>query len=148
MRPLYAAIIFTFLFSCSNTQNSIQLTTVRKTSDLIHCDKIFGKGESSLDLLNEIIIQTGQIDTTDERKQWVAVIHIKNSELILNQTNIIISDKTTTEQFEADGYKLTLHYDVIDRKSNYNIYKGKAIIINNKKQSEFTIIGEDNLGYL
>ena len=147
MKPFYTTIII-LLFSCSISQNSIQLTTVRRTSDLIHCDKIFGKAESNIDLLNEIMIQTGQVDTSDENKQWVAIVHINKSELLLKQTNITITDKITIEEFEANGYKLTLHYHIESRKDNYNVYKGKAIITNNKVLSEYDIIGEDNLGYL
>ena len=60
---IYSIILPFLLLSC---RHSIELDTIRETSNILNCHLIFGKDIDSIKLENAFWLQTGQIDTTDE----------------------------------------------------------------------------------
>jgi hypothetical protein len=109
---------------------------------------IFGKSKKSLDQLNEMLLQTGKMDTSDESRINVAVVYINISELVLNEISKIQVNDTTIEKYSGHGFSLTFIYSIEDKNSEHYIYNAKAIISNSNIKSVYQLIGEDNFDYL
>lgn len=134
-----------FLVSCSTQE--IKLDVVRKTSDLLNCEIIFGYDEKHLYEENGILIQVGVIDTTTEQSPIkTAILNIDKTEIVLNlKSDSILGDRTI--QKYSDGiYYLTLDFVAKKngRNSNSNLYNSICTITKNKLSSRYELVGVSN----
>jgi len=137
---LLCLFITVCLSSCSHRE--IQLDAVRQSSDLLHCYKVYGSSFKSIEEENEIIIQTGEIDTTDEQKPiTAAIVNIKNTEVVLNLSGTKMLDGKIIEQYRNNEYTLVLSYS----EESKGIYKGLCTISSGKLMSVYNITGINNV---
>jgi len=132
-------------FSC-RTQN-IQLETVRKTSELLHCRIVYGYDAKRLYEQNEILIQVGVIDTTTEHPPIeTAIVNIHKTEIVLNLDLDSVLGKRTIQKYSGDNYYLTLDYSTEKNESYYGsyIYPGTCTITKGKVTSKYDIVGIAN----
>src|SRR5450755_3728424 len=84
-----------FLYSC---HDSIELDTIRETSNILNCRLIFGRDINSIKLENAFWVQTGQIDTTDEHGPInSSIIKVNKKEFILTLINTSTINNQITE---------------------------------------------------
>ena len=127
------------LGSCS--QPEIPLDTIRETSVLLHCDKVYGTSAKKIEEENEIIIQTGKIDTTDEHPPInAAIIKVKSIEVVLNQLKTYKLKESIVEEYSGDNYVLTISYEEKGR----GIFEGSCTITKGKLKSMYDIVGITN----
>jgi len=142
-RVLYI-LFFMLCYSCSGTNNSINVQIVRHSSELLGCDKIFADNLQAIEERNEILLQTGSIDTTDEQPPVKsAILTIDKNETILTLIDVTTTNKETIEKYQGNGYNLTLTYQNTVGKYDKLIYIGKFIIENSKSKREFKIEGKN-----
>ena len=121
-----------------------EVQAVRKTFDIITCEKIFGEDLDALEERNEILLQTGRIDITDEQPPVkVAGIRIADQDMILNFLRTYAINERINEEYAGNGYKLTLTYK--ESKTHYHtvLYTGKFVIETGKLRKEYTVTGWD-----
>jgi len=117
---------------------------VRHSSELLSCDKIFAENLQAIEERNEILLQTGSIDTTDEQPPVKsAILTIDKNETILNLVNVTTTNKETIEKYKGNDYNLTLTYRNTIGQHGKLIYTGKFIIENSKSKREFSIEGKN-----
>jgi hypothetical protein len=145
MKPVKYFNLFIILFILSGcaASNDIQLEKVTETSDYLHCDKVFSNSRDSLVQLNQILIQTGTIDTADERSFKAAIIHIRGKEIILDLVKARQSHSERHEQYAGKGYKLELNYEPKSL-ANDTVYTGTCQIWNGKLHSDIKVEGIRN----
>ena len=133
-----------FCYSCSGTNSSINVQIVRHSSELLSCDKIFADNLQAIEERNEILLQTGSIDTTDEQPPVKsAILTIDKNETILNLINVTTTNNETIEKYKGNDYNLTLIYQNANGQHGKLIYIGKFIIENSKSKREFSIEGKN-----
>jgi hypothetical protein len=133
-----ASVLFT-LTSCSR---SIKIDITRHSSDLNNCENIFGPDSNTLRYENAILLQTGVIDTKDEKTPVsVAIIVIDKKEIILKLIYHNEVGNETNEIYEGEGYKINLSYKKEITEYNIPILKGKFLIANKDSKSEYDIVG-------
>lgn len=135
-------ILFFLLSGCA-ASNDIQLEKVTETSEYLHCDKVFSNSRDSIVQLNQIMIQTGTIDTTDERSFKAAIIHIQGQEVILDLVKANQSHNERNEHYAGKGYKLELNYEP-KTLGNDTIYTGNCEIWQGKLHSDIKVEGIRN----
>ena len=92
-------LLFILYYSCSNSDINIQI--VRHSAELLTCDKIFADNLQAVEERNEILLQTGSIDTTDEQPPIKsAILTIGKNEIILTLINATTIDKETIENIK------------------------------------------------
>jgi hypothetical protein len=145
MKPVkhYYAFIILFILSGCAASNDIQLEKVTETSGYLHCDKVFSNSRDSIIQLNQILIQTGTIDTTDERSFKAAIIHIQGKEVILDLVKANQSHSEWREQYAGKGYKLELNYEPKNL-GNDTIYTGNCQVWQGKLHSDIKVEGIRN----
>lgn len=136
-------LIILLLFSACAASNDIHLEKVTETSEYLHCDKIFSNSRDSIVQLNQIMVQTGTVDTTDERSFKAAIIHIQGKEIILDLVKIHQSHAERQEQYAGKGYRLELNYEPKSL-GNDTIYTGNCQIWNGKLHSDIKVEGIRN----
>jgi hypothetical protein len=110
---------------------------------LIHCEKIFAENIKSIEELNEILLQTGTVDTTDEHPPIkTAIVTIDKNETLLTFEKSFSMQERTTEIYKGQGYVLTLTYEENKNKFGNPVYKGKFVIENNTAKRKFDIEGK------
>jgi hypothetical protein len=135
----FLLILTISLQSCSTQE--IPLDIVRQSSELIHSDKIFGTSLKKIEEENEILLETGNIDTTDEHAPiYSALIKVQNVEIILNLVKSYMADDRQVEEYTSNGYKLVLSY----KKGNENEFDGKCTITSGKLKSTYNLVGVNN----
>src|SRR5882672_8670524 len=98
-------LIFT-TYSCSeyHSNYSFKVQAVKGSSNLLTCDKMFGEDLGALEEKNEILLQIGSIDTTNEHFPIPsAIIHINNEEIVLNFLSTSSSGNSVTEIYSGNG---------------------------------------------
>jgi hypothetical protein len=132
-------LLMLLLESCS-TQD-IKLDIVRKTSDLLDCNRIFGYDTKRLYEENEILIQVGVIDTTTEHPPIeAAIVNIDNAEIVLNLTVDSVLNDRTIQEYSGNNYYLILDFLTITKSS----FDGTCTIIKGKIRSTYHIVGITN----
>ncbi len=139
----FNAFIILLLLSGCAASNDIQLEKVTETSEYLHCDKVFSNSRDSIIQLNQIMIQTGTIDTTDERSFKAAIIHIQGKEVILDLVKAHQSHSERHEQYTGKGYKLELNYEPKNL-GNDTMYIGNCEIWQGKLHSDIKVEGIRN----
>jgi hypothetical protein len=126
-----------FLYSC---HDSIELDTIRETSNILNCRLIFGRDINSIKLENAFWVQTGQIDTTDEHGPInSSIIKVNKKEFILTLINTSTINNQITEEYSGQGYLLILTYAKLeDDKSDY---KGVLHIENGNQKADYNVEG-------
>ena len=139
----YTVFAFLLFLSACAASNDIQLEKVTETSESLHCDKVFAGSRDSIVQLNQIMIQTGTIDTTDDRSFKAAIIHVRGKEIILDLVKASQSHSDRQEQYAGKGYKLTLNYES-ESLNNDTLYKGDCQIWKGKLHSNIKVEGIRN----
>ncbi len=139
---LYFVIGLSFLPGCA-APNDIQLEKVTETSEYLHCDKVFSNSRDSIVQLNQILIQTGTIDTLEDRTVKAAVIHVEGRELILDMVKERQLQDEHREQYAGKGYQLALNYRPKNAGSE-TIYNGDCQIWHGKLHSKIKVEGIRN----
>lgn len=79
--------------------------------------------------MNEILLPTGVLDTTDEQPPIkVAAINIKSKEVILKFVKSFKSNGETKEIYSTEGYHMVLTYTETENLYKDVIYKGNFVI--------------------
>ena len=142
-KPFISTFVLFQLASC--TRQDISLQVVRETSELIHAKIYYGTSFKRLDEENEILIQTGLIDTTDEHPPIdVAIIHVNNKEIVLTRSKEIQSADLNTKEYRGEGYHLILTFSK-SLEDNITVYEGKCIISKGNLKSDYKIVGRHDL---
>jgi hypothetical protein len=134
---IYAVSMVLVLSSC---HHSIELDTIRETSNILNCRLIFGKDINSIKLENAVWLQTGQIDTTDEHapiKSSIIVVNKKEFILTLIQASDV--NNQITEEYAGQGYRLTLTYSKME--DDQSGYKGILHIENGNQETDYHVEG-------
>ncbi|HLY71698.1 MAG TPA: hypothetical protein VKR53_18320 [Puia sp.] len=134
-------VVLGFVCSCSTSPN---IQTVKHSSPLLHCEKIFADNTDAIDERNEILLQTGVIDTTDELPPIeTAIINIDNEEIILTLKKSYTENGYSIEKYSGQNYDLTLTYKRDQNNNGSVAYIGKFVIEINKHKTEFSIEGRN-----
>jgi hypothetical protein len=132
-------LLFELICSCSNNPN---IQKVKDSSPLLHCEKVFADNSDAIDERNEIILQTGVIDTTDEQPPIkIAIINIDYKEVILTLKKSYAEKDISVEIYVGDNYNLTLSYKIQVNENGTSLFIGKFVIENKKCKKEFNIEG-------
>lgn len=131
------------LASCRH-KTVIPLEKTQQTSEYLICDKVFSDTRKSIVEMNEILIQTGKIDTLEDTIAMGAVIRDQGHEVILNRIRAAHKGEHYTEQFAGKGYRLLLNYDEKTVYSSLN-YIGTCELWIDDKHYEFDIEGTRNV---
>jgi len=135
-------IFYIFSFSCSDSNLNVQI--VRHSSELLTCDKIFADNLKAIEERNEILLQTGAIDTTDEQQPIKsAIVTINKIEIALTLQNSTTTNSETIETYKGHGYDLTLIFKTTIGQFNKLVYIGKFTIKNSTSKREFEIEGKN-----
>jgi hypothetical protein len=137
----YGLILWMIICCTSCSQKSIELGIVRHSSDLLHCDKVFGYSSKTLREKNEILLQTGYVDTTTETKPFeVAIINYKRNEIVMVLNKRTENQNIVTESYSNYTFNITLTYskETINRSP---IYKGAFVIQLNHLESSYSVEG-------
>jgi hypothetical protein len=134
-------LICCFIDACSNSPN-IQI--VRQSSNLLHCEKIFAQDLEAIEERNEILLQTGSIDTTDEQAPIkTAILRIDNADVILSLFRSYSQDNKTIEIYAGANYSLTLTYTQEKDNQGKLTYHGNFLLENNGFRKQFEIAGRN-----
>ena len=137
---LLRSLVIIFICSCTNKNPNVEI--VRHSSHLLNCEKIFADDLKAIEERNEILLQTGVIDTTDEHLPIrTAIVNIDKNEVELTFEKSYSIQKETTEIYKGSGYVLTLTYEMTKNKFDNPIYKGKFVIETNAVKREFEVEG-------
>lgn len=140
---LFAVLIFTQLFACKH--EDIKLEAMRATSDLIHVEVFYGLSSKKMFEQNEILIQTGYIDTTDEHPpKYAAIIKVNNKEVVLTLIKESGPENLYVEEYANEQYHLILK-DSEKKEGNETVYKSECVITNGNLKSEYKLIGKSGL---
>ncbi|WP_245132888.1 hypothetical protein [Mucilaginibacter straminoryzae] len=110
------------LFTTACRQHDIALEKVSHTSEYLYCDKVFAEKRKHIVELNEILVQTGTIDTLEDTLARAAVIHVKGKELMLNLVKASHNGDDFEEHYVGGGYQLDLKYRHKDEYNSVNYY--------------------------
>jgi hypothetical protein len=135
----YFIALLICLSGCTAAHNDIQLEKTFETSQYLKCDKVFATSRDSIVQLNEILIQTGIVDTLEDRTIKASIIHIKGKELILDLVKESQSGEKHNELYSGKGYKLTLNYNPV-----LTGYEGECRIWHGKLYSKIKVEGIKN----
>src|SRR5580698_2007338 len=128
---------------CSCTNNPV-IQKVKESSPLLHCEKVFADNSDAIDERNEIILQTGAIDTTDEHPPVrAAILTIDNKEVILNLKNQVHQKDTSIEIYIGGGYTLTISYKEQKNENGTSTFIGNFVLENNEYKKEYSIEGRN-----
>jgi len=119
--------------------NDIQLEKTFETSAYLKCDKVFAASRDSIVQLNEILIQTGMLDTLENQVTKASIIHVQGKELILDLVKEHILGDDHEELYQGKGYKLALNYQ-----SKNTGYKGECQVWHGKLHSRIKVEGIKN----
>lgn len=120
--------------------HDIELEKVHQTSNRLNCNKVFANSRKDIVELNEILVQTGSIDTVENAALIAAVIHVKGKELFLNQVSAVSQHGEFTETYAGKGYKLELRYQA-ETVNNSVTYWGTCQLWNGKLHTKFKVEG-------
>jgi hypothetical protein len=137
----YGLILWMIICCTSCSQKSIELGIVRHSSDLLHCEKVFGYSIKRLREKNEILLQTGYVDTTTETKPFeTAIINYKQNEIVMVLNRRTENQNMVTESYSNDTFNIRLTYskETIHQSS---IYKGTFVIQLNHLESTYSVEG-------
>lgn len=139
---LFILLCVSIIFSCKQ-KTAIPLEKVHQTSEYLVCDKVFSDTRKSIVEMNEILIQTGKIDTLEDTVAMGAVIHDQGKEIILNRTKSAHKGDHYSEEFTGDVYRMILNYD---QKTVYSSvgYYGTCQLWIDGKQHDFDVEGIRN----
>jgi hypothetical protein len=138
----FSPFFVTILFALTSCSHSIKIDIRRQTSELNHCENIFGNDLNSLKYENAILLQTGVVDTTDEQVPIpIAIIIVDKKEIVLKLTSRNEIANEITRAYEGEGYKLKLNYNKNITEHNETIFKGKFFIEYKSMKSEYEIEG-------
>jgi hypothetical protein len=145
MKPVkhFNVFIIVLLLSGCAASNDIQLEKVTETSGKMECERVFSNSRDSIVQLNQIMIQTGTIDTLEDRTFKAAIIHIQGKEVILDLVKSQQSHNERHEQYAGKGYKLELNYEPKSL-ANDTIYTGNCEIWQGKRHSDIKVEGIRN----
>ncbi|HLK29257.1 MAG TPA: hypothetical protein VKT28_11820 [Puia sp.] len=119
---------------------------MRGTSELIHARLCYGNNAKKLYEENEILIQTGLIDTTDEQPPIdAAIIKIDNKEIILTKMKETKSGNLNIKEYAGEQYHLTIT-DSEKKEDNETMYESDCIVTIGNLKSEYKLTGRYNLG--
>ncbi|OKS87718.1 hypothetical protein [Mucilaginibacter polytrichastri] len=131
-------ILLIYLIGCAS-HNDIHLEKTFETSAYLKCDKVFAVNRDSIVQLNEILIQTGTLDTLEDQVTRASVIHVQGKELILDLVKEHKSGDSHQELYQGKGYKLALNYQ-----SKNTGYKGECQVWHGKLHSCIKVEGIRN----
>lgn len=130
------------VFVLTGCSQAIKIDIARQSSELIHCEITFGSDLTTLKQENAILLQTGIIDTTDEKAPIsAAIVLIEKKEVVLKLVNHHEVENETSRTYEGEGYKLKLSYKTEMSQNNETIFKGKFVIEKENLKSEYDIVG-------
>ncbi|RFZ84067.1 hypothetical protein DYU05_00040 [Mucilaginibacter terrenus] len=134
-----------FLGVLTSCERYIKLEVSHETSELLNCDKVFAGTRKSIVELNEFLIQTGTIDTIEDRSAYAAIIRINGKEVILDLKRIKQSiDGSTAETFTGHNYTLELYYQK-RRIHSAEFFEGFAIVKCGKIATRYEVAGINNI---
>jgi hypothetical protein len=123
-------VVMTVLAACRN-HTDIVLQKVTQSSNGMECDKVFSADRKSIVEMNEILMQTGTVDSAEYAGIRSAIIHVGNKEEVLKLQKNETHGSTVTEVYIGDGYKVILNYEtqqsgyITGYKGNLEVWKGK-----------------------
>ncbi|NCD69691.1 hypothetical protein [Mucilaginibacter agri] len=135
-------ILVICLFSCK-PKNDLQLEKVFQSSDHLKCDKVFANSRKSIVELNEILVQTGVVDTSEIVGPPAAVIHVQGKEIILNLIKGNKDGDNFNQLYAGKDYKLLLNYKA-KHYDNRTEYVGYCEVWHQTLHSKFDVEGLDN----
>jgi hypothetical protein len=134
--------LFTFFITLTSCSHSIKIDITRQSSELNHCENIFGNDLNTLKTENAILLQTGEIDTTDEKAPiQIAIVIIEKKEIILKLIHHIEVASATTREYVGEGYKLNLYYVRQISEQNDTTFIGNFLIEFKSIRSRYDIEG-------
>ena len=136
MKKLLFGLLSSLIILFSSCNNGPNLQVVRKSSEFLHCQKIFAEHLDALHKENEILLQTG---STDSAK--AAIIEVDDNEIILYHLKSYPANDGTTEEYAGSDYKLTLTYKENTNEHGTVIYKGKFVVEDKKSRREYQVEG-------
>ncbi len=140
---MISILIFIQIISCK--QQDIKLQVMRGTSELIHASICYGISSTKLYEENEILIQTGLIDTTDEQPPiHAAIIKVNNKEIVLTLIKDNNSENPDVKEYAGEQFHLTLK-DSEKKEGNKITYESDCVITNGNLKSDYRLIGLRNL---
>ena len=136
---LFPITVLCLLTCCSH---SIKVDVTRQSSELNHCEYIFGTDLNTLKFENAILLQTGVVDTTDEQPPIpVAIVIIDKKEVILKLLSQHGVENDTSRIYKGEGYTLDLTFKKQIAEHNETIFNGKFVIEYKGLKSEYHIEG-------
>ena len=139
LRLIFSCLL-TSVTSCSHSFN---LDPVRQSSNILTCQKTFATSIKSLEEENEILLQTGIVDTSDEvQPVQSAIISINKTEIILNLESAHNKNDERVELYKSKGYVLTLTYKESKNKFGNSIYEGHAEITDSNVSESYSLEGK------
>lgn len=144
MNKLKSFFLFFIVMLCLTTScsHSIKIDIARQSSELNHCENIFGEDLNAIKYENSFLLQTGKIDTTDEQTPIpVAIVFIDKKEIILKLVSNHQVANQTNQIYQGDEYRIYLKYKKEIKEHNETIFTGKFLIENKRQKSEYNIVG-------
>ncbi len=134
--------IFLSVLCLTGCVRAIEIDVANKSSDLTHCENLFGKDLKTLKYENTFLLQTGTIDTTDEHQPIpVAIVIVNKKEVILKLVSHRDTENENSSIYEGDGYKINLNYKKEVDEYHQIIFKGHFTIERKEYKSEYDIVG-------
>ncbi len=123
-------------------RHDIKLEVVHRTSDQLECDRVFAHDRKAIIELNEILIQTGTIDSYDHKLR-ACIIHVAGKEVVMKLERSAKQNDNTIEEFAGEGYAVKLNYHPQQAGSD-TVYVGKAHISHGADITDMTVEGIRN----
>ncbi|UEG54424.1 hypothetical protein LLH06_05520 [Mucilaginibacter daejeonensis] len=145
-KPIRFALNFCLLILClwmsACQRHDIKLEVVHHTSDQLECDRVFAESRKAIIELNEILIQTGALDSNDHMVR-ACIIHVGGKEVVLKLERSAKQDTDKIEEFAGEGYALKLTYHP-QQAGTDTVYLGKAHISYGAEVTDMAVEGVRN----
>ena len=120
----------------------MNIRSVKQSVHILSCEKVFAEDLKRMDEENEILLQTGILDTTNEHPPLrVAIVYVGKNMVTLIFEKSYKSGAEISEVYKAEGYNLRLTYEETKNKYGNPIYNGTFVVETAKSKSEFDVMG-------
>ncbi len=130
------------LYMTACQRHDIKLEVVHRTSDQLECDCVFAESRKAIIELNEILTQTGAIDS-DDHKLRACIIHVDGKEVVMKLERSAKQNDDTIEEFAGEGYAVKLSYHP-QQAVTATVYVGKAHISHGADATDVAVEGVRN----
>jgi hypothetical protein len=144
IRLAFLGTLLSICSSCETIQIKLEPVRILDLPEYIATDKHFGKNLTSIQEQNEFLLVTGRIDTTSEfPPQQLAIIKINATTYSLHRTIDEIINPGTRQEFDGNGYHVTLQYKRQRTVAGHNVYEGTLAINGFGNSSVYQVTGTD-----